>query len=477
MGEPRLSLQRFVSILLAAMVASAVLAVSAGARPQQAYAVGGETFVQLANVKRASVGLAPVAFSSALDKISVERAAQLAKSDVFQHDLDYVMSRLNALGVCWQSVGEIIAWASGGGTYDPQWSIDAWWASPGHHAIMVGDYNGAGGAYQKSTASGKTYAIMLFAKLCQSPAVSTANVSRVAGGDRYATAAAISKATFGAGVPVAYVATGASFPDALAAAPAAARYGGPVLLTAPNSIPSATAGELVRLKPQRIVVVGSSRVVSDAVLRALDAYTAGSVTRVGGSDRFATAAAISRGAFAAGVPVAYVATGTTFADAESGGAAAGRQRGPVLLVTPTSIPSATATELGRLKPQRIVVLGSTAAVSSSVASALDRYTSGSVTRLAGSNRYATSVAVSRSAYATTVPDTVYVATGVEFPDGLAGAPAAALAPGPLLLVQPDSLPSTVATELARLGAGRVVVLGSRSAVSDAVLQAIAAVVN
>jgi putative cell wall-binding protein len=217
--------------------------------------------------------------------------------------------------------------------------------------------------------------------------------------------------------------------------------------------------------------------VSDAVLRALDAYTAGSVTRVAGSDRFATAAAISRAAFAAGVRVAYVATGTTFADAESGGAAAGRQRGPVLLVTPTSVPSATATELGRLKPQRIVVLGSDAAVSSSVASALDRYTSGSVTRLSGSNRYATSVAVSRSAYASTVPDTVYIATGVEFPDGLAGAPAAALAPGPLLLVQPDSLPSTVATELARLGAGRVVVLGSQSAVSDAVLKAIAAVVD
>ncbi|HYM53052.1 MAG TPA: S8 family serine peptidase, partial [Candidatus Dormibacteraeota bacterium] len=47
--------------------------------------------------------------------------------------------------------------------------------------------------------------------------------ARLAGADRYATAAAVSAASFGAGVPVAYVATGTNFPDALAAGPVAAR--------------------------------------------------------------------------------------------------------------------------------------------------------------------------------------------------------------------------------------------------------------
>jgi putative cell wall-binding protein len=222
------------------------------------------------------------------------------------------------------------------------------------------------------------------------------------------------------------------------------------------------------------VVVGSSAVVSDAVMRALDGYTPGSVTRLAGRDRYATAAAISRSSFGSGVPVAYVATGAAFADAESGGAAAGRQRGPVLLVKRDAIPGATATELGRLRPQRIVVLGSSAAISNAVASALSKYTSGSVSRLAGSDRYATAVAVSRATYGSTVPSTVYVATGMKFPDGLAGAPAAALAPGPLLLVRPDALPSSVANELQRLGADEVVVLGSSGAISDSVLRAIEA---
>jgi putative cell wall-binding protein len=455
---------------------ASLLAVTAaiGVAPPRALAVGGQTFVQLANVKRASIGLGPVSFSSAIDQVSVERVAQMVRSDSLTHDLAYVQQRFSALGICYSSVGEIIAWSSGG-TYDPQMSIDAWWKSAPHHAIMVGDYNAAAGAYKGLSASGKTYAVMLFAKLCSPPAESTSsNVTRVAGSDRYATAAAVSRSAYGASVPVAYVATGATFPDALAAAPAAAKAGGPVLLTARDSLPSVTAAELSRLKPGKIVLVGGTGVISDNVRRAVGAYTSGSVVRLAGADRYATAAAVSRASFAAGVPVAYVATGAAFADAESGGAAAGRQRGPVLLVSPTSIPSATATELGRLRPQRIVVLGGSGAVSSSVAAALDRYTSGSVSRLSGADRYATAVAVSRSTYGSTAPATVYVATGVHFPDGLTGAPVAALAPGPLLLVKPDALPSSVASELRRLGADEVVVLGSTGAISDSVLRAIKA---
>ena len=94
---------------------------------------------------------------------------------------------------------------------------------------------------------------------------------RLAGADRYATAAAISQATFSPGVPVAYVATASSFPDALAGGAAAAGKG-PILLVSPAGIPAATAGELARLKPGRIVVLGGSGAVSDSVLVELAAF-------------------------------------------------------------------------------------------------------------------------------------------------------------------------------------------------------------
>jgi len=295
--------------------------------------------------------------------------------------------------------------------------------------------------------------------------------ARQAGTDRYDTAAAVSAATFEPGVPTAYVATGSAFPDALAAGPIAARAGGPVLLTTKGSLPTATAAELQRLRPQKIVVMGGPSAVSDSVLSALRTYaTTGSVTRVAGADRYGTAAAASAFAFGAGTPVAYVATGAAFPDALAGGTAAGRGSGPILLVGRDTLPGATSAELTRLRPGRIVIVGGSAAVSERLLGLMRGYaTSGTVTRLAGADRYGTAVAISRATTAAGFDGTVYIATGRSFPDGLAGTPPAVRAGAPLLLVPSMSLPADVAAELRRLSPGRVVILGGASAISDAVV--------
>jgi putative cell wall-binding protein len=294
----------------------------------------------------------------------------------------------------------------------------------------------------------------------------TADVQRLAGADRYATAAAISKASFSPGVPVAYVATGANFPDALAAGAAAVRRGGPVLLVSSSSIPGPTASELARLDPAEIVVVGGTSIVSQGVVEQLRTYaTTGTVRRLAGATRYATAAAISREAFPVGVPVAYIATGMNFPDALAGVAAAGSGGGPVLLTKPGELPAETAAELGRLDPGRIVVLGGTSVISGSVANALQGYAA-SVTRMSGSNRYSTAVDVSRETFAGS--DVVFVATGSNFPDALGGGPVAGSVPGPLLLVPGTSIPGDVANELQRLGPDRVVILGGTSVVSSGV---------
>jgi hypothetical protein len=134
-------------------------------------AVGGSELVSLTNVQRASVGLGPVSVSSPVDQIAIERGNQMAAADVLAHNLPYVTNRLGELGVCWSAVGEIIAWESGYPTHSYQRTIDQWWASPGHHAIMVGDYNVAGGSWSVSSTGG-TYSVMIFVKTC--PGTSTA---------------------------------------------------------------------------------------------------------------------------------------------------------------------------------------------------------------------------------------------------------------------------------------------------------------
>ena len=307
-------------------------------------------------------------------------------------------------------------------------------------------------------------------------ALPTNSVVRLAGSDRYATSAAISAATFSPGVSVAYVATGANFPDALSGAPAGGVEDGPVLLVRTDSVPAPTAAELARLAPRRIVILGGTGSVSGTVASALAAYTTGSVTRLSGPNRYATSAAISAATFSPGVPVAYVATGSNFPDALSGAPAGGVTGGPVLLVRPDLVPAPVASELTRLRPQRIVILGGTGSVSGTVASALAAYTTGSVTRLSGPNRYATSAAISAATFSPGVP-VAYVATGATFPDALSGAPAGGVEGGPVLLVTADSIPDVIATELIRVRPQRIIVLGGSTTVSQSVWSALDAYVQ
>jgi putative cell wall-binding protein len=69
---------------------------------------------------------------------------------------------------------------------------------------------------------------------------------------------------------------------------------------------------------------------------------------------------------------------------------------------------------------------------------------------------------------------VYLATGTNFPDGLAGDPVAGLRGAPMLLAPADRLPPEVAAELQRLNPSTVIILGSSGVVSDGVRIAIAA---
>ena len=294
------------------------------------------------------------------------------------------------------------------------------------------------------------------------------SVARISGANRFATAAALSRAAYPSGATDVMIATGADFPDALAGSAAAGMRGMPILLTSGSQLPSETRTELDRLNPQRIWVLGGTSVISNAVLSALAPYaSSGPPVRVAGSDRFATAAAISNRWYPTpGVNAAFVAVGTNFADALAGAPAAALHDSPLLLVRPSSIPTSTVAELQRLKPDRIYVLGGTAVISAGVASALDAYTTGPVTRLAGANRFATAGAITRTFWSK-VP-TAYVASGVNFPDALAGGAVAGKQNLPLLLSGVSDVTLFTGQEALRLSPRRLTMLGGTVALTSAV---------
>jgi putative cell wall-binding protein len=193
-------------------------------------------------------------------------------------------------------------------------------------------------------------------------------VTRIAGSDRYATAAAASRAAFDSAT-VAYLAAGTSYPEAVAAGPIAALRNAPLLLTRTESLPSQTRTEMQRLGIGEVVILGGTGSVSSAV--EADLATTYTVTRISGTDRYSTVAAISASYFQPDeVPVTYIARGDLFVDALAGGPTAVAHDGPILLTDQDSLPTATAAELQRLNPGKIVILGGAAAVSSAVESGL-----------------------------------------------------------------------------------------------------------
>ncbi len=296
-------------------------------------------------------------------------------------------------------------------------------------------------------------------------------ITRWSGENRYITSAVISQKAFSPGVPVAFIASGREYPDALSGAPVAGDAGGPVLLSERDSLSDAVRAELTRLNPAKIVILGGPVAIAESVAVELDGYTTGDILRWSGPDRYATSAAISASHFAPGVSRAFVASGRAFPDALSGAAAAGCSANPVLLTDPAGLSSEVTAELTRLAPDEIVVLGGAAAVSDSVLVQLDPLTTGPVTRVAGDNRYATSAAIATKYFAGA--PVAYLASGQDFPDALSGAAVAGNADrgcGPILLAAGTGVSNEVRNELVASDPAEIIVLGGPNAVSEATAQ-------
>ncbi|NNM46406.1 cell wall-binding repeat-containing protein [Knoellia koreensis] len=239
---------------------------------------------------------------------------------------------------------------------------------------------------------------------------------------------------------------------------------------------AAIRGGLVATSSSPVIkasVLGGAAVVPDPVLRRAQ-DVAGQGARLAGSDRYATAVAVSRVVAPARSSEVVLASGADFPDALSAAPLASRLRGPLLLSGRDRLPASVATELRRLVPSRITVIGGAGALSDKVVADARAAAGGSrvaVRRLAGPNRYATSAQVAAQFPART-PGTVLV-SGVTFPDGVAAGPVAASLRGPVLLTGPTSLPDPVRAQLPRLAPGKVVIAGGLGAVSAGVERTVA----
>jgi putative cell wall-binding protein len=303
--------------------------------------------------------------------------------------------------------------------------------------------------------------------------------TRIAGEDRFATAAALATAAFPSGAEDVVLARGDDFPDALAAAALAGAVEGPILLTASDALPGATRAALDRLGARRVVLLGGPQAVSTAVEGELAAGGL-EVDRVAGANRYATAARIAHASEPGridGRRAAIVVSGAAFADALAGGPVSYALGIPILLTPRDRLAPETAAALADLDIEQVLLLGGPAAVSAATETAVARIIGRDVQRLFGDNRAGTAGAVYAHARDSLGFGTSFLLTrGDAFPDALATAPyAGQRKTGVLLATGATRLGNATRTVLRDYGVGtvdgRVTALGGPGAVADEVLEA------
>ncbi len=186
----------------------------------------------------------------------------------------------------------------------------------------------------------------------------TPEVRRLAGSDRYATAAAIA-AEFPEGSG-AMIATGVTFPDALVASAASSRNGGggPVILTRGFTASAEALESLRELKPSQVTIVGGTWSSANLAKIGEAAGKTPSVTK--GADRYATSAAVAQKFWPSPSPAIIYATGADYADAMAAVPIARAYGAPILLTNklcrPKSILAPASVQ------SRVLVVGGTGAI-------------------------------------------------------------------------------------------------------------------
>lgn len=271
-------------------------------------------------------------------------------------------------------------------------------------------------------------------------------VTQIAGSNRFNTAISASRRAFTEPTSTAVICSGENWPDALGGSALAGSLGSPILLTAATQVPSALRYELARLETTDIIVIGGPSSVSADVVQTLeDLPGIESVRRIGGRDRYETAALVAsatvtqrRADSLTNDGGAYIATGFSFPDALGAATAAAHTGRPILLAQTSVVPSVTVDALEELEIDHAYIAGGTGALGEEIDTALLNAGVMEIDRFAGSDRYKTSLLLAEHAISEGLAwGGLAIATGDEFADALPGAVMQARL-GSVLVLTPSS---------------------------------------
>ncbi|MBQ1521678.1 MAG: cell wall-binding repeat-containing protein, partial [Erysipelotrichaceae bacterium] len=283
---------------------------------------------------------------------------------------------------------------------------------------------------------------------------------RTSGPDRYLTAlkAAVvfMEKTKKEKLDTVVLACGTNFADALAGSYLAAVKNAPILLIDDNK-QATTVENFIKeniVEGGLVYILGGDKAVAPKFES--DLKNAGlTVKRLKGDTRYETNIEILKEAGIQGDTI-LVSVGTNFADSLSASATGL----PVLLVK-DSLTKVQKDFLKEYKGKKIYILGGTSAVNKTVEGEMGEY--GTVKRVQGETRYETSTKIAETFFPET--DTVLLAVGDNFPDGLCGGALAYQLHAPVILTKEGNV-SFAKKYVARNNITKAVVLGGVNAQKD-----------
>ena len=168
--------------------------------------------------------------------------------------------------------------------------------------------------------------------------------------------------------------------------------------------------------------------------------TSSPITELTGSDRYETAVKISKEGWKNGSDKVVIINGDVSIDGIISTPLATTYNAPILLVEKNNVPNSVKSELKRLNPKDIIIIGDENAISKTTANQIKSTVNASQTRLNGSNRYETSLLIAKEIDKNHDVEKIYItnANGGEV-DALTIAAKAGQDKQPIILTDKDSI--------------------------------------
>lgn len=199
------------------------------------------------------------------------------------------------------------------------------------------------------------------------------------------------------------------------------------------------------------------------------------LTRINGATRYQTMNGLVDLMSAGKNGVVIVASATNYPDALAASSLAGcYDPAPILLTDPSGLTEEVKSQIQKLNPSFIYIVGGESAVSSTVEDQLKANSQAYIQRLSGQTRYETSLRIAKTAYNVAsidgeAPWQVIIATGTTFADALSVSPYAYAGKMPILLCDPMAgLSDDALAFLKAKGIRNAMIVGGNQAVPSSV---------